>query len=167
MLNEELDKEVNRSGFQAISILGVKVHKLTLDEALRTLEMFTIDCAPHMIITLNTEMVMLAQRNESFRKVINSASLVLPDSMGLVWASRILGDKLPERLPGVDIVQHFARIAGKKGFRLFLLGAASGVAEQVAAIFQERYQGLNIVGTYAGSPSQDDEEKICKMINSS
>jgi N-acetylglucosaminyldiphosphoundecaprenol N-acetyl-beta-D-mannosaminyltransferase len=159
--------EVNRIRLYSISILGVKVHRLTLDEALRTLEMLMFDHGPHMVITLNTEMVMLAQRNASFREIINKAELVLPDSIGLVWASSMLGDKLPERLPGVDIVQHFAQIIAQNRSRLFLLGAAPGVADQVAAIFQHRYQGIEIVGTYAGSPSPDDEKKICEMINRS
>ena len=159
--------EVERTRLQAISILGVKVHTLTIDKTLDILEKLTLDREPHMVITLNTEMVMLAQRNASFREIINNASLIIPDSMGLVWASRILGDKLPERIPGVDIVQHFGRIAGQNRFRLFLLGAAPGIAEQVAKIFQHRYQGVDIVGTYAGSPKLDEEEKICDMVNRS
>jgi N-acetylglucosaminyldiphosphoundecaprenol N-acetyl-beta-D-mannosaminyltransferase len=167
MSNEVLNKEVNKNTLQVISILGVKVHRLTFDEALRTLKMLMFDHGPNMIITLNTEMVMLAQRNASFREIINKAALILPDSIGLVWASTILGDKLPERLPGVDIVQHFAQIINQNRFRLFLLGAAPGVAEQVAIIFQNRYQGIDIVGTYAGSPSIDDEENICEIINRS
>jgi N-acetylglucosaminyldiphosphoundecaprenol N-acetyl-beta-D-mannosaminyltransferase len=167
MLDNELNKEAHRIIPQAVSILDVKVHTLTFDKTLGILEMLTLDCKPHIVITLNTEMVMLAQRNESFREIINKASLIIPDSIGLVWASRILGNKLPERIPGVDIVQHFARIAGQKKFRLFLLGAAPGVAEQVAKIFQHRYQGINIVGTYAGSPNPDDEKRICDMINDS
>ena len=111
-----------------MEILGTKIHKATLREGLHALEMLTLDGGPHMVVTLNTEMVMWAHRDEQFRNVINNASLILPDAVGLVWGSMILGNKLSERLPGVDTVQNLVRIAAEKGFCLFLLGAAPGVA---------------------------------------
>jgi N-acetylglucosaminyldiphosphoundecaprenol N-acetyl-beta-D-mannosaminyltransferase len=137
---------------------------VTLDEAVTQLEWMSQNSGPHLVVTLNTEMVMLAQRNHEFRDIINHASLTLPDAMGIVWASRILGNPLPERTAGVDTVERFARIASTRGIRFFFLGAAPGVAEQAAAKLQERYPGLTVVGTYAGSPHPDEEPDICTRI---
>ena len=149
---------------QTIEILGVKVHKVTMEEALEHLEYMAQNGRPQIVITLNTEMVMLAQRNQEFRKILNNAALVLPDAVGLVWASRVLGEPLPERMAGVDTVERFASNASRKNIRFFLLGAAHGVADKVAHRLQERYPGLVVSGTYAGSPYPDDEEQICKRI---
>jgi N-acetylglucosaminyldiphosphoundecaprenol N-acetyl-beta-D-mannosaminyltransferase len=147
-------------------ILGVRVHKVTMSEALAQLEWMSQKTGPHLVITLNSEMLMLAQHNREFRGIINNASLTLPDAMGIVWASRMLGDPLPERTAGVDTVERFANIARQRGIRFFLLGAASGVAEQAAAKLQGRYPGLIIAGTYAGSPHLDEEPDICRRVRS-
>jgi N-acetylglucosaminyldiphosphoundecaprenol N-acetyl-beta-D-mannosaminyltransferase len=119
---------------------------------------------PHYVIPVNPELVMTARRNTLFRNVINDASLVLPDGIGVVIASWIMCKPITERVTGVDTVQDFAALAHKKGLRLFLLGAAPGVAECVAERLQAKYPGLEIVGTYAGSPDPAEEDEICKRI---
>ena len=151
----------------SIEILGIRIDKLTRSDAIKYLDSMVQNHQAHIAITLNTEMVMFAQHNARFKDIMNNASLIIPDSMGLIWASRILGERLPERLAGVDIVQHFVRFAGQQKYRLFLLGAAPGVAERVASIFRQRYPGIEIVGTYAGSPKPEEEQKICEMVNNS
>jgi N-acetylglucosaminyldiphosphoundecaprenol N-acetyl-beta-D-mannosaminyltransferase len=153
-----------RPGPQSIEILGVKVHKVTLMEALALLKSMALDGGPHLVITLNSEMIMRAQRDHHFRDIINNASLSLPDAMGIVWASRILGTALPERLAGVDTVERLAEMASMSGIRLFLLGAAPGIAERVAAKLQSRHPSLIIAGTFAGSPHLDEEAEICRRV---
>jgi len=82
---------------------------------------------PHHVMTVNPEFVMMARENGEFRNVLVHADLALPDGMGILWASRILGRPLKERIAGVDIVTRFAGVAARKGIRIFLLGAAEGL----------------------------------------
>jgi N-acetylglucosaminyldiphosphoundecaprenol N-acetyl-beta-D-mannosaminyltransferase len=103
---------------------------------------------------------------------LHEADLCLADGIGLVVASRWVAQQmgqlvLPERVPGSELVYHLAELCAQKGWRLFLLGAAPGVADEAAAIFQQKYPGLTIAGTYAGSPAPDENEGIVQRINDS
>ena len=148
----------------SLRILGVRVDDVTADETLTCLDQFVAERAPRQICTVNPEFVMGAQRDEIFRNVINQAALCIPDGIGLLWAARRLGHPLRERVAGSTLVGQIAERAAQKGWRLYLLGAAPGVAEQAASILQRRYPGLNIVGTFPGSPSPDDEDAIVERI---
>jgi N-acetylglucosaminyldiphosphoundecaprenol N-acetyl-beta-D-mannosaminyltransferase len=119
------------------------------------------------IATVNPEFVMAAQKDPEFLAVLQQASLCIPDGVGLLWAARILGQHLPERVPGSELVYHLAQLAAEKGTSLFLLGAAPGVAEEAAAILQQRYPSLTIAGTYAGSPDSAENDTIVQRINDS
>ncbi|MDX1614629.1 MAG: WecB/TagA/CpsF family glycosyltransferase [Candidatus Promineifilaceae bacterium] len=152
---------------EAVSILGVPVHRVTMVETLDRIT--TLMDAPTLqqIATVNPEFVMTAQHDGRFRQVLQDAALCLPDGIGLLLASRWLGQPLPERVAGSDLVYRLAERAAARGWRLYLLGAAPGVAEEAAAIFRRRYPGLQIAGTYAGSPDPVENEAIVARINAS
>jgi N-acetylglucosaminyldiphosphoundecaprenol N-acetyl-beta-D-mannosaminyltransferase len=107
---------------------------------------------------------MAAQRNKDFCVAINSASLVLADGIGVVWATRYLGRPTPERVTGSDTLPVLAQRCAASGYRLYLLGAAEGIAEAAGARLQELAPGLEIAGTYAGSPAPEEESEIIERI---
>lgn len=148
-------------------ILGIPIHPVTMAETLRHVPVFMAEPHLHQIATVNPEFVMQARENEPFRQALQAADLCIPDGIGLVWASYWLKQPLPERVPGSELIYHIAALAAQKQWRLFLLGAAPGVAEEAAAILQDRFPGLRIVGTYAGSPDPAENEAIVNMVNSS
>jgi N-acetylglucosaminyldiphosphoundecaprenol N-acetyl-beta-D-mannosaminyltransferase len=121
----------------------------------------------HQIATTNPEFVMAAQQDEAFRQVLWQADLSIPDGIGLVYAARWLRRPLPQRLPGSELIYHLAGLAAENSWRLFLLGAAAGVAAEAAAILQQQYPGLIIAGAYAGSPDPAENEAIVRRINDS
>ena len=133
-------------GSPAVDILGVPIHRLSEDETLRRLEEMALSGTPHHVMTVNPEFVMMARENEEFRNVLVHADLALPDGMGILWASRILGRPLKERIAGVDIVTRFAGVAARKGIRIFLLGAAEGVAERWPRFLLPRTRGWSSPG---------------------
>lgn len=147
------------------TILGVRVHQVTMREALSRIESMALSNDVHSIIPVNPEMIMTAQQNAMFKETLNNASLVIPDGTGILYASWILGEPITERVAGVDITKHLAAIAQRQGLRLFFLGAAPGIAEQTAQRLQEEFPGLEIAGTYAGSPHPDEEAEIFRRIN--
>jgi len=147
-----------------VEILGVRVDSLTSEQALAVMSHFIASGQPHQVVTINPEFVVVAHRDEGFRQALLSASLCLADGIGLIWASHILGKPLPERVAGVDTVQRLAEQAAAKGWRLYLLGAAPGVAEKVAAVLQTRHPGLQIAGTYAGSPAEEEAAGLIERI---
>jgi len=145
-------------------ILGVPVDNVTKEEALAKIEAFIEDGRPHQMVTLNPEFIMAAQNDAQFFQVLKEADLSLPDGVGLLWAARFLGMPLRERVAGVDTVRRIASLAAERGYRLFLLGAAEGVAEATAMRLEEENPGLKIAGTYAGSPDPKEEDKIVEMV---
>jgi N-acetylglucosaminyldiphosphoundecaprenol N-acetyl-beta-D-mannosaminyltransferase len=118
----------------------------------------------HQLVTVNTEFVMAAQKDAEFKAIIHAAALALPDGFGLLLAARFLGHPLKKRVTGVDTVQRVAELAAGKGYRLFLLGAAEGVADLCAQRLRDNYPNLQIVGTYAGSPVVEEEDKIVALV---
>jgi N-acetylglucosaminyldiphosphoundecaprenol N-acetyl-beta-D-mannosaminyltransferase len=148
----------------SVDVLGIRVHNVTMHQAISLIRDMALSGASHHVIPVNPELIMAAQKDESFRHVLNSASLVLPDGVGILVAARLAGLRVKERVTGVDTVCNLANIAQEHGLRLFLLGAASGVAERVAERLQKEHPGLEIVGTYAGSPDPKEEEEICSRI---
>jgi len=116
------------------------------------------------VITVNTEFVMMAQHDPIFRQCINQATLVVPDGMGIVWATRFLGQTAPERVTGTDLLPELAKRCAANGSRLYLLGAAPGVAEAAAERLRALIPGVQIAGTYAGSPAVAEEDDILARI---
>jgi N-acetylglucosaminyldiphosphoundecaprenol N-acetyl-beta-D-mannosaminyltransferase len=110
---------------------------------------------------------MRAQQDAAFRQVLWQADLCIPDGVGLLIAAQWLGRPLPQRVPGSELVYHLADLAAENRWRLFLLGAAEGVAEAAAVILQQQYPGLIIAGTYAGSPDPSENAAIVRRINDS
>ena len=149
---------------ESVRILGVRVDNVTTEETLAIMESYIAEGRPHQIVTLNPEFVMRAQRQATFRVVLDEADLALPDGQGLLWASRWLGEPLRERVTGSDTLPLIARLSAGRGYRMFLLGAAPGVAAKTATILQQENPGLQIVGTYAGSPDPTEEDELIARI---
>ncbi|HLF26209.1 MAG TPA: WecB/TagA/CpsF family glycosyltransferase [Anaerolineae bacterium] len=148
----------------SINILGIRVDDVTLVEVLD----FTAACiaarAPHQFATVNVEFIMAAQADGAFRQVLRETALNVPDSAGVIWAARRLGHPLRERVAGSDLVEQIAQRAGSAGWRIYLLGAAEGIAHQASEVWKSRYPGLHIAGAFSGSPRADEENSIVERI---
>ena len=150
----EMIRNINSSGNPVarsrVEILGTLVDRVGMNDAVDRVSRFIESGTPHHVITLNAEIIERAQNEPVLRDLINSADLVTPDGAGVVWASRYLGRPVPERVTGIDLLLELVKAAPRSGWRLFLLGAAPGVAEEAAARLQEQHPGLSIVGTHHG-----------------
>lgn len=147
-----------------LDILGVPVDDVTFSETLAAVARFVESGGAHQISTVNVEYLMTAQRDVEFADVLRHTSLNVPDSVGVLWAARWLGHPLRERVTGSDGIYRVAELCAERGFRLFLLGAAPGVAGRVADLLVDRYPGLQVCGALAGSPSLEDEAEIVSAI---
>ena len=122
----------------SINILGVRVDDVTFDETLAAVGRFVESGGTHQISTVNIEYLMTARRDVEFAEVLRQTALNVPDSVGVLWAARWLGHPLRERVTGSDGIYRVAELCARCGYRLFLLGAAPGVADRVASILQDR-----------------------------
>ncbi len=152
-----------------VNILGVDVHCVDFAEMLAQIAAWINEARPkdplgprpaHQICTTNSEFIVYAWRNRTFAQVLQRADLRVPDGIGVLWAARLFGVRLHERVTGSDGIYRICERAAPCGWRIFLLGAAPGVAARAAAILQHRYPGLDVVGTHSGSPSDDGWPEI-------
>jgi N-acetylglucosaminyldiphosphoundecaprenol N-acetyl-beta-D-mannosaminyltransferase len=149
-------------------ILGVPVDAITFDDLLEAIRQWIArGDRVYQICTVSPEFVIIAQGNPDFMQVLRSADLCAADGVGILFAARYLGHPLPQRVTGSDGVPLIAERAAREGWRLFLLGAGPGVAGQAAAALIARCPGLQIVGTYMGSPSPDEEQTVLERVNAS
>lgn len=107
---------------------------------------------------------MKARQDSDFRATLQRVALCVPDGIGVLWAAKMHGKKLRERVAGSDLVPQLAAEAAQRGWHIFYLGAAPGVAEKAAAILAARYPGLNVAGCYAGSPALAEEDDIVARV---
>lgn len=148
-----------------VSLLGVPLDPVTADEAVRLLLGFLEGAGQRHVMTPNSEMLVEAVRNPAFHVVLQRSDLNLPDSVGLLLAARWTGQRLPERVTGVDTVARLCKSLGPE-YPVFLLGARPGVAERAAAALQRANSRLHVAGTFAGSPSGRDAPEILRRIRS-
>lgn len=144
---------------ETANILGVSFHNLTLTEAVDAAIAQIRAGKKGYVVTPNPEIVYAALHDPVFRDVVNRASLVLPDGIGVVYAARILGQPLHGKLPGIDFADALMYRMSQEGMRLFLLGAKPGIAARAAENLQKKYPGLVIAGTRDGY-FQEDQEAI-------
>ncbi len=156
------------SGGSRITILGLPVQPITYADWLERIgEWVRESGVARHVCTINPEFVMIARRDPNFWNILQRATLCVPDGVGLLWAARRQGTPLPERVTGSDGVPIIAERAAKEGWRLYLLGAGPGIAQQTADILQTRFPSLQIAGIYEGSPAADEEDIIVERINAS
>jgi exopolysaccharide biosynthesis WecB/TagA/CpsF family protein len=149
-----------------ITILGLPVHPITYAAWLEQISAWVQESGPaRHVCTINPEFVMIARRDPNFWNILQRAALCVPDGVGLLWAARRQGTPLSERVTGSDGVPIIAERAAQTGWRLYLLGAGEGIAQQTADILTARYPGLQIAGVYGGSPAPEEEDAIVERIN--
>ncbi len=154
-----------KEGKGIVNLLGVPVAAVTMEEALGILERFASERRTHLIVTSDASSIVRAQEDEEFRQIVQSADLVTPDGIGVIWGARLLGLPVYQRVPGVDLMAKLCERAAQKGWKVFMLGAKPGVAELAAKNLQARYQGLQIVGTHHGYFSPEEEPQVITKIN--
>ncbi len=131
------------------AILGVPFDHVTLPEAMALVDRMVASGQPHYVVTANVDFLVQARHDVELRRILLEAHLVLCDGTPLVWASRWLGHRLPERVAGSDLVPELLRQAAEKKHRIFFLGGQSEVAEAAIARLKARHPHLVVAGHYS------------------
>lgn len=152
---------------KTVDILGVSISKVTMEEATQKVSAFVKSNTFHSIYTPNPEIVMLAKNDPEFHQILDEADLVVPDGIGVVIASKINKDPLPERVAGYDLVQNTMKQAVQEGYKYYFFGSKPGISEVAAEKMRETYPGIEIVGTRNGYFKPEDEADIIADINHS
>ena len=152
---------------KSVNILGVNIDKVTFSEAVDIAEDLLKTEGVSKIFTPNPEIVMKGKEDPEMRDILNSADLCTPDGIGVVYGSKILGDPVPERVAGFDLVCALLERISKTGEGVFLFGAKPGVAEIAKENMEKKYPGLMVSGTENGYFKEEDVPGIIEKINAS
>jgi N-acetylglucosaminyldiphosphoundecaprenol N-acetyl-beta-D-mannosaminyltransferase len=153
----------------SFSVLGVRVDAVQIPDVLSQMEDWIHQhSACRYIAVTDMHSVMQAQHSASFKKILHTADLVVPDGFPLVWLGRRKGFALQRRVYGPELMERFCQETATRGYRHFLYGGAPGVAEDLAARLAARFPGLQIAGTYCPPfrhlTPQEDQEAV-SLIN--
>ncbi len=146
-----------------VKILGVPFATRSFDETVTFLaERIKAGVRTH-VVTANPEVVMVAREDARFRQLLEQA-YVVPDGIGIVYASRWLGHPISERVTGIELMEALMRLADENAWKVYLLGASPEVNEKAAQTLAERYPRARIAGRHDGYFSREEEPKIAATI---
>lgn len=152
-----------------MKFLNTEVDNLTMDEAINRIDELIINKTPSYVVTPNVDHIVKLENDTEFQTVYKNASLILTDGMPLIWISKLKKTPIKEKVSGSDLFPKVCNLAAQKEYKVFLLGAAEGIAEKAAQNLKLKYEGLNIVGVYSPSygfeNKKDEIDKIIKIIN--
>ncbi len=156
-------EDLEEKRLNTASILGVHFHAVTMEQAV-DLAMSRLRARQQgYVVTPNPEIVDLCRRDSAFMGIVNHATLVLPDGIGIIYAAKILGETLCGKVAGIEFAENLAAAMAREGMRLYLLGAKPGVAEQAGANLCAKYPGLVLAGTHDGYFT--DAQEAVEAIN--
>ena len=145
-------------------ILGVPFDVVTMEQAVERVKKMLTAEGQHMICTPNPEIVMEAQTDEALMQILEEADPVVPDGVGVVWASKYSEIRLQERVAGYDLTQNLMQALANTEETFYFFGGAPGVAAAAARRMTKEHPGLRIVGVHNGYFDEKEEKKIIQDI---
>lgn len=149
---------------------SVRVDNVTQSETLDLIESLIRSGGHHRMVVVNASKLVLAEKDLLLREILVTSDIITADGMSVVWASRCsrnFGAGLVERVTGIDTMTELSQRAAQKGYRVFLLGAAPGVAQAAAHQLQCVYPGLRVVGCHDGYFPDSESIRVASMIQES
>jgi N-acetylglucosaminyldiphosphoundecaprenol N-acetyl-beta-D-mannosaminyltransferase len=145
-------------------VLGCPVDRLTADETLAAIEevVETGGFAQHVCV--NAAKLVALRRDRRLREIVEGCELVSADGMAIVWASRLLGDPLPERVNGTDLMLRLLGVAERRGWSVYVLGAKPDVLERALARIRAAHPGLRIAGARDGYFSDEESAAVAEAV---
>jgi N-acetylglucosaminyldiphosphoundecaprenol N-acetyl-beta-D-mannosaminyltransferase len=148
-------------------LFGIGIDAIDMPQAVEQILAWTRDGNPECryVVTPNVDHAVLLREHELLQRAYGEADLILADGHPIVWASRLLGKPVPERVPGSDLVPNlFSAVADGETLTVFLLGAAEGVARRAAANMKDRWPNVVTVGTCSPPPGFERDPRECDSI---
>lgn len=149
---------------ERVEVLGCPVTKLCLQDFIGLAEEFIGSGKPHYIAVVNVAKIVKMRSDTDLRESVLGADLIGADGVPVVWASRLLGNPLPGRVNGTDLMYGLLQKANEKGYRVFFFGAEERVLQRVLERVRSEYPGVNIAGFQHGYFGKEEESTIVRKI---
>lgn len=145
---------------QRIKMLNTIIDVLDVQETIDLVEKYVINKEPLHLIGVNADKINELNSNERMKEIVNSCGIINADGASVVLASKFLGNPLPERVAGIDLMQSLVALSENKGYSVYLLGARQEVVEKTAEVLKKRHPKLNLVGYRNGYFKEKDWDAI-------
>lgn len=147
-----------------VEILGCQVDNLTMNESLEKIETMILSRRPHQHVVVNADKIVKAHADPKIREIVNSCDMINADGMAVLWAAKMLGRPLKERVTGIDLFECLVEHAEAKGWRVYFLGARQAVLESLVGRFHARFPRLVVAGFRNGYWRASEETSIVEEI---
>lgn len=151
----------------SLEILGCRLDELDAQSATDRILNLAETGSGAQIVTLGTEMIVYAQRDAEFKRVINHSALSLCDTIGLLLVARLRGSHLRARVTGIELIDRLCQAAARRKVSVFLLGGAQGVAAAAAAELRRRHPDLKVAGEHHGYFGDAQSASVAQQIAAS
>lgn len=149
-----------------IKILEVNIDRLNMKQSVeRVRELISDHSQPSLVVTPNSEMLALAAEDRELARILNSADLATADGIGVVIASKILGEPLEERVAGFDLISSLFREMAEENINFYFLGGKPGVVDRAATNLKKDYPALTISGYHHGYLDRENQQQVIAEIN--
>ncbi|MFQ3599564.1 MAG: WecB/TagA/CpsF family glycosyltransferase [Chloroherpetonaceae bacterium] len=159
-----LEIEAQSNQATRLEVMGVKIDNLSMEETLRLIEEKILEGTPVQHVVVNAAKVVEANKNPELKAIIESCEIINVDGQAVVWASRILGKPLKERVAGIDLMQALVERASQKKWGVYFFGAKQEVLDKVIARYQREFPTLRIAGVRNGYYKPEEEMTIAHEI---
>lgn len=139
--------KANGYEIRRVNVLGVGVSAINMSQAIDTIEYWIAQRRRNYVCVTGVHGIVASQRDENLRRIHNSAGLVTPDGMPLVWQSRLMGIPNVDRVYGPDLMLALCERSLANGYRHYLYGGREGVPERLATRLEAKFPTMRIVGT--------------------
>ena len=153
--------------FLTRQVLGVPIAALTMSQAVDQVQSAIASKRPLQIGVVNAAKLVNMRRDPALRTDVLACDMVLADGMAVVWAGKVLGGNLPERVAGIDLMFRILERGNTLGYRMFFLGATPDVLAGALAVFKRDYPGVVIAGSHHGYFSDHEEAAVAEQIRAS
>jgi N-acetylglucosaminyldiphosphoundecaprenol N-acetyl-beta-D-mannosaminyltransferase len=151
-----------------ISLMGCAIDAITYDEAFQTCLAWSDDAAvSRLVVPVNVAVLMMMRRAPDLRDAAARGDLVVADGLPLVWASRLVGEPLPERINGCDLMTRLLAEGGRHGLRVYFLGATEEVVTRLVEIVREQHPALEVAGYRNGYFSEEECPEVVRQVRES
>lgn len=150
-----------------VKLFNIEIDALSMRQTLDIVEDAVANDKHIHHTVVNAGKIVLMQEDKELEKSVNEADLINADGQAVVWASKMLGSPLPERVSGIDLMEKLVKRSFEKGYRCYFLGAEEDVVSNLITLYKKKYSNNVIAGYRNGYFKKSDEKRIAKVISQS
>lgn len=157
----------NSTGEKTVNLFGTEIHALSMDDMLGMCEEYIHKKCLMLLGVTNVAKLVNCRKNTELRKSLIESDIVVADGLPIVWLSRLVGNPLPERIAGIDIMYQLLKLSSNHNYRVFFLGAKQQVVQKVVEIVQRKYPGVHVAGYRNGYFRESEDKDVAEQVKKS